>query len=193
MVNGIAPATFSQVGGFAVTPWLAGGRGRIRRMVLSGMLLFIPLMLWVAYVQVMMGDTVNVGSGNFGWPAWEMVHKLDGAIRDLFSGSHGSVRRLAHDAFEVLCPLSLCVQAGYLFIRPRLREPAWRLGIGFAILLLVLGSSVWSDQNAYSRVLLPLTIAFNLLIHQYEQGRAYRAWYIAGNTGMAWMLLRTML
>ena len=178
---------------FAVTPWLAGGRGRLGRMFLSGMLLVIPLLLWAAYVQMMMGGTANIGSGNFSWPLWEVVQKLDIAARDLFNGPHGSMRRLAHHAFEVLCPLSLCAQAVYLFIHPRLRAPAWRLGIGFAVLLLVLGSSVWTEYNAYSRVLLPLTMAFNLLIHQHEQGRAYRAWYIAGNTGMAWMLLRIML
>ena len=177
---------------FAAAPWLVGGRGRLRRMFLSALLLFIPLVLWVAYVQMMMGSSSNTGSGNFSWPGWEVVLKLDTAVSNLFSSPHRSVRGLAHDVFEVLCPLSLCVQAIYLFIHPRLRIPAWRLGIGFAVLLLVLGSSVWAEYNAYPRVLLPLTMAFNLLIHQHEQGRAYGAWYVAGNTGMSWMLLRTI-
>jgi hypothetical protein len=178
---------------FAVIPWFAGGHGHLGRMFLSAMLLIIPLSLWAVYVQVMMGSTANIGSGNFGWPGWEVLHKLGGAINDLFSTPRGQIRRFAHHAFELLGPLSLCVQAVYLFIYPKLRVPAWRLGIGFAALLLVLGSSVWTEYNAYSRVLLPLTMAFNLLIHQYEHGRAYATWYVAGNTGLAWMLLRTIL
>ena len=178
---------------FAAAPWLADGRGNVRRVFLSAMLLLIPLLLWAAYVHVMMGSADSTGSGNFSWPAWGVFNKLDVAVRDLFSVPRGMPVQLAHYAFEVLCPLSLCTQAVYLFIHPRVRVPAWRLGIGFAALLMVLGPSVWAEQNAYCRVLLPLTMAFNLLIHQNEQGRAYRAWYIAGNTGMAWMLLRIML
>ena len=178
---------------FATAPWLADGHGRVGRMVLSAMLLVIPLLLWAAYVHVMMGSADSAGSGNFSWPVWGVFHKLGFALRDLFSVPRGMTAQLAHYTFEVLCPLSLCTQAVYLFIHPRVRMPAWRLGIGFAALLVVLGPNVWVEQNAYCRVLLPLTMAFNLLIHQHEQGRAYRAWYIAGNTGMAWMLLRIML
>jgi hypothetical protein len=177
---------------FAAVPWLTGGSRRLWRMILSMTLLTIPLLLWVAYVQVMMGDTSNMGSGNFSWPFWEVVQKLDVAIRDLYSNPQESFRQLTRKTFEVLCPLSLCVQAIYLFIHPRLRTPAWWLGIGFAVLLLVLGSSVWVENNAYSRVLLPLTMAFNLLIHQYEQGRSYCTWYVTGNIGMIWMLLNTI-
>lgn len=178
---------------FAVALWPTNGRERVKRVFLSAMLLLIPLLLWAAYVQVMMGSAHGTGSGNFSWPAWGVLNKLDAAVRDLVSVPRGMALQLIHNAFEVLCPLSLCAQAVYLFIHPRVRVPAWRLGIGFAVLLLVLGSSVWAEQNAYCRVLLPLTMAFNLLIHQHEQGQTYCAWYAAGNIGMAWMLLRTML
>jgi hypothetical protein len=178
---------------FAVAPWLTGGRVYLGRMIMSAILLFVPVLIWAAYVQVMMGSTTSIGSGNFSWPFWEVIQKLEIATKELFSGTLGSFRRITYHAFEVLCPLSLCVQAVYLFIYPKFRATAWRLGIGFAALLLVLGSSVWAEYNAYSRVLLPLTMAFNLLIHEHEQGRAYRAWYIAGNTGMTFMLFSTML
>ncbi len=177
---------------FMAAPWPTGGRDRVGRVFLSALLLVIPLLVWLAYVQVMMGSADSAGSGQFSWPFWGVLHKLGLGVEELLSGPRG-MGVLVRNAFEVLCPLSLCAQAVYLFIHPRLRAPAWRLGIGFAVLLLVLGSSVWAEYNAYSRVLLPLTMAFNLLIHQYEQGRTYGAWYTAGNIGMAWMLLRTIL
>ena len=177
---------------FFVAPWLANRRGELRQMLLSTIFLVIPILLWAAYVHLMMGSAAGVVSGNFNWPVIGVINKLGIAVDDLFRNS-GTAGQLAHNAFEVFCPLSLCAQAIYLVIHPRVHIPAWRLGIGFAVLLLVLGPSVWVDQNAYSRVLLPLTMAFNLLIHQNEQGRAYFAWYVAGNTGMVWMLLKTLL
>lgn len=160
------------------------------RVILSGVLLLAPLLLWLTYVQVMMGSG-GAGIGNFSWPVWGVFQKLDEVVRTLVYVPAVSPIKFAHNVFEVLCPLSLYVQAVYLLKHPRLRVPAWRLGIGFAALLLVLGPSAWADQNAYSRVLLLLTMAFNLLIHQHEQGRLYLIWYAAGNAGMAWMLVKT--
>ena len=177
---------------FMAAPWPTGGRDRVGRVFLSALLLVIPLLVWLAYVQVMMGSADSAGSGQFSWPFWGVLHKLGLGVEELLSGPRG-MGVLVRNAFEVLCPLSLCAQAAYLFIHPRVRMPAWRLGIGFAALLVVLGPSIWVEQYGYCRVLLPLTMAFNLVIHQHEQGRAYCAWYAAGNTGMAWMLLKTVL
>jgi len=89
----------------------------------------------------------------------------------------------------VLAPLSLCGQAAYLFFRPRFDDATWRMGIGFGLLLLLLGGSVWIEQFGYCRVLLPLTFSFNLLVHKYESGARLAAWYLGGNVGMFWMCM----
>lgn len=85
---------------------------------------------------------------------------------------------------ELLAPASLALQALYLVLRPRPSDPAWGLGAGFVVLLLCLGPMVWAEQIAYCRVLLPLTFAFNLVLHAQLRGRAFWAWFVAGNIGM---------
>jgi hypothetical protein len=74
----------------------------------------------------------------------------------------------------------------YLFVKPRFDDEAWRLGIGFVLLLYLLGNSIWVEQNGYCRTLLPLTFSFNLLLHKHEPGTRFTAWYVAGDVGMGW-------
>ena len=93
-------------------------------------------------------------------------------------------------AFELLGPLSLVIQAVYLIAKPRFDDEAWRLGIGFALLLCLLGSSPWVAQNGYCRILLPLTFSFNFLLHKHEPRTRFAAWYVAGNVGMDWKCLK---
>ena len=88
--------------------------------------------------------------------------------------------------FEVLCPLSLVVQALYLIARPRMNAPAWRFGIAFVLMLIFLSDAVWVKQFAYCRVLLPLTFSFNLLIHEYETGARYATLFALGNQGLCY-------
>jgi hypothetical protein len=127
------------------------------------------------------------GINNFSFPFVALAHKLWQAIHD-FSGVflQGPVHLQAYDLFEILAPLSLVIQAGYLIAKPRIDDQAWRLGIGFALLLCVLGRSPWVAQNGYCRILLPLTFSFNLLLHKHEPGTKFAAWYVAGNVGMCW-------
>lgn len=47
----------------------------------------------------------------------------------------------------------------------RWRDPWWRVGIAYAGLMLVLGPAVWEGHpGAVTRILLPMTFAFNLLL-----------------------------
>lgn len=86
----------------------------------------------------------------------------------------------------------LMIQAIYLLLHCNSRSPVWNAGIGFVLLFLFLGPNVWGEQYAYSRVLLPLTVSFNFLIHKNNTIKWYGAWYIAGNLGMTWMCLETI-
>ena len=66
-------------------------------------------------------------------------------------------------------------------------------GAGAALsLLLLLGDAVLVAQPAFCRVLLPLTAAFNLLVHRHEEGSAHTRWFLAGNIGMIWTLLKVL-
>ena len=90
-----------------------------------------------------------------------------------------------HTFFEFLAPLSLLAQAAYFALYRNHRDPWWRLGVPFALLYLCLGEAVMAEQMAFCRAVLPLTLAFNLLLAR-RRDRAFLPWFVAGNLGLAW-------
>jgi len=75
--------------------------------------------------------------------------------------------------------VALTAQCLFFVLRPRWREAWWRAGIGYAVLLVVLGDAVWEGYpGAASRVLLPMTLAFNILV---PRGRAWWVLLLLGN------------
>jgi hypothetical protein len=82
----------------------------------------------------------------------------------------------------LLATLGVTVQVIYIAAHRRLEDHWWRLGAAYVVLLLFLGKPVWEDfPGAAMRVLLPLTLAFNVLAHR---ARTTVAWLIVGNLGI---------
>ena len=179
----------------AAVPWRERPQGfDIKRMVISALIIVLPITLWLMYVHVRLPFVPGSGAENFAFPFFGIVHKLYSGVHDMAIGWAGApIYYQVELLFEVLCPLSLVIQAAYLFAKPRIRSEAWRFGIGFAIFLSILGQDVWDEQYAYCRVLLPLTFSFNLLIHKHESGPRFAFWYLVGNGGMCWLVLHYQL
>jgi len=176
---------------FLAARWYEKGkRLDVKRILCSLLIMVVLLTLWVMYVQVNMKAGDNAGVNNFAFPLAALVNKFWKAAHD-FVGVflYAPVHLQAYFAFEILAPLSLVVQAIYLLAKPRIDDQVWRLGIGFALLLCLLGNSIWVEQNGYCRTLLPLTFSFNLLLHKHELGTRFAAWYVAGNVGLGWKCL----
>ena len=96
---------------------------------------------------------------------------------DVSAALHSGDRPLAWTTMAAT--LGLIVQAVYLATRPRLDDGWWRIGAVYGLLMLCLNSPVWDGfPGAATRVLLPMTLAFNVLI---VRNRASAAWLIAGN------------
>lgn len=132
----------------------------------------LPLAVWLAYVAYRLpaGET---GWGNFTWPFLGAIAQLSTSASELVSGNTDS-RHL----FAVLAIPGLFLQATVLLLH---RTPAaawWRIGVAYAVLLVFLGPWVWSGYWAACRAVLPLTIAFNLLL---PTNRAFWPLLIAGN------------
>lgn len=175
---------------FAAIPWDGSFRIRsLKKLIVPGLILCLPLLLWTAYVHVRIADATAARYENFDFPFFGIVQKIFGSLQELIAqGPARNGRRL----FELLCPLSLLVQMLYLVMKPRWRSELWRFGIGFIALLALLGGDVWTEQNGYPRILLPLTFSFNLLIHRYESGWWLGLWYLLGNGGLCWMLFTAL-
>jgi hypothetical protein len=143
-------------------------------------ILILPLVAWMVYVQLNLPSAAGLasaaalGQGIFAVPLTGLAGKILNAAHALYweAGDVPLVKRFYY-LFELLAPLSLTVQAMYLLLRPRLTDPIWAFGAGFASLLGLLGNRVWIEQFGYCRVLLPLTFAFNLLIRATERSERF--------------------
>ncbi|MFO1451176.1 MAG: hypothetical protein U1F61_23660 [Opitutaceae bacterium] len=148
-------------------PWLSW------RNVLVTVVATAPLALWLAYVRWQVGPA-DAGWSNLTLPVVGWIEKLIASTQAL---STVADRPLAWTTF--LATIALSLQVAYLATRWRLTEMAWRLGAAYAGLFFTLGTAVWEGfPGAATRVLLPLTLAFNLVAHRH---RASWLWLVGGN------------
>jgi hypothetical protein len=82
-----------------------------------------------------------------------------------------------------LCLLfPLAVQVVYLSVRREWTQPWWRVAAGYALLLLVLDRTLANPvTGAITRVMLPMTLGFNVLLAFEPRASRFWPWYIAGN------------
>ena len=133
----------------------------------------LPLVGWWSYVRLSVGSS-SAGSGNFmlplaGWLGkWRELWALTGV-----EANHGLLLGGWLDG------MALTVQAAFLLAYRDSRSAWWRVGVLFLALGSVLGTSVWEGlPGAYSRVLLPVALIFNVLA---ARRRAALGWLVMGN------------
>ena len=158
--------------GLVTRPWIS------LRNVLLAIFVAAPLFAWLAYIRWRIGPA-DAGWANLSLPVSGLVEKTATALSDL---------TLLEDSLLAWTTLGavvgIAVQAAFFAARWRLFADAWwRVGAAYAALMLTLGTAVWEGYpGAFTRVLLPLTLAFNVLAHR---TRAALAWLILGNLGIA--------
>ena len=160
----------------AILPPDADWRGwRWSRLVFSGLIIVLPIGLWLLYVYTrgMILDTDRgLGARNFTWPFFGWF----GAWRDTFLWDDWTSRVWFN---RVVMMVSVTVQMAFFLFRWRIGERAWRLGLATSLLGMVLGPAVWAGYPmATIRVLLPLSLAFNLAV---PRGRRWLPLLLIGN------------
>ncbi|MFT3829525.1 MAG: hypothetical protein QM691_07445 [Opitutaceae bacterium] len=160
-VNGLGKETCVLAGSALARPTENNLRGWIG-VALRGLLVAAPLLLWTAYTVIHFGaGASDTGARNFAAPFAEFLHKAVVSARELRSGAP----LLPYTICGLFAVLSLATQVLFLALRPRWRDAWWRIGVSFGLLMAVLGESVWEGYpSAATRVLLPMTLAFNLLL-----------------------------
>lgn len=132
-----------------------GGVSAWRGRIGFGLLAVAPLVTWLGYLTYLGYPPSGGSSGNFTAPGAGFVFEFGEALALLSEG------RL-HNALAVV---ALTVQIASLLWFRRPEQPLWRVGIAFILLATVLGPAVWeADPGAAYRVLIPLTVAFNLCL-----------------------------
>ncbi len=156
--------------GLVKRPWLSWKN--LARSVIA----IAPLAAWLAYIRWRVG-AADQGWDNLTVPGAGFVEKW----RDALAATQTLGDKLLAWS-TVLATLGLTVQAAFIIARPRLDDRWWRIGAAYVGLMLFLGTAVWEDHpGAAMRVLLPLTLAFNVLAHRV---RAPIVWLLAGNLGV---------
>jgi hypothetical protein len=86
--------------------------------------------------------------------------------------------------FEFLAVVSMMAQAAFLLLRPRWRQPIWLVGVAFVFLFFCLSDKVYVSQVNYTRTVLPMTIAFNILLMEVRPIPLFLFLLIVGNIGL---------
>jgi hypothetical protein len=144
-------------------------------------LVLLPAAIWFSYLVIHLQTMGDGPSGNFQFPGAAIVERLAVAWSDLLAVPND--RRF----FLLLAPVCLVVQAVFLWRFPLRHSALWWSGIGFTALLFVLGPMVWVGNMAAPRVLLPMTVAFNVLLAT-KRPAHFWIWFAAGNLGLLWGL-----
>lgn len=130
------------------------------RMAIQGSMVVAPLAVWMVYLTATLGTGGGTGSRNFELPLQGFFIKWMETVGQLVAEGQGSVAM-----WSLMMIIALTVQLSFFALRPRWTDPWWRVGAAYSILMIFLGGAVWEGYpGAASRVLLPMTLAFNVLV-----------------------------
>jgi hypothetical protein len=146
------------------------------RAVLALALIVLPMLIWQDYLRSIYRST-----------AFTRQNLLDPPVLTYLDAWRRTFVQLSNSGFDsparfALCGLaSVSAQTLYLCWRREYGSPWWRVAVAYAALMLVVNSTVWAGYpGAITRVVLPLTIGFNVLLARHE-GRGFWLWYVIGN------------
>jgi hypothetical protein len=158
--------------GVALAPHRSTGRAWVRFLA-RGAIVVLPIAIWMCVLWLCLGSTRG-GSGNFAAPFSGYFGKWADSFRDL---RHEKLFLTAPQNMATL--VALAIQFAFLLLRRRWTEPWWRIGAAYAALMALLGASVWAGfPPAAARVLLPMALAFNILV---PRGRRWWLVLLLGN------------
>ncbi len=147
------------------------------RLLVTCLVVILPLLLWEDYLRSIYRSTIFAGAN----PALRPFEGLIAAAR----GAWVAVRTagvLSPAGLQVCIVLPLVVQAGYTVARLEFHDPWWRVAAGYVALMLVMDVVLWAPSTgAITRVLLPLTVAFNVLLAREPRASRFWPWFIGGN------------
>jgi hypothetical protein len=139
----------------------------------------LPVVLWAYGLTLWIGKGTDTGTRNFSGILTGVSHKALEAVSSLMVKGNAFSSEAMLD-FLVL--VGLLAQLSFFAFRIRWRELWWRMGASYGVLLLFLGDPVWEGYpSAAPRVLLPMTLAFNVLV---PRGGWWPLLLVVGNLGI---------
>ena len=147
------------------------------RLVAAMTVAAIPLLLWEDYLRSIYRSTIFAGADQFMMPGVAVTSSWRQALSAVRAGGLFSGHGLA---FALLS--SLVVQAVYVLVRREYAAAWWRVAVPYVVLMLLL-DRVLADPHtgAITRVMLPLTVGFNVLLATESRPSRFWPWFAAGN------------
>jgi hypothetical protein len=147
------------------------------RAVAAAGLALLPLLVWYDYLRSIYRSTTLVGTNQLMWPGTGLAKPWSQTLRGVTANGV-----MSSDALALCILLSLGAQALYVFVQRGYEEPWWRVGVAYAVLMLLLDHVLANPvTGAITRVLLPMTIAFNILLARRDAPRHFWPWMLLGN------------
>jgi hypothetical protein len=161
----------------AVAQRLPSDRRGWMRLAIAAMLIALPVLIWQDYLRSIYRSTMLAGTDGLVspfsgiWPVWHVAYRA--------ASRHGL---FSFQGMPFLLVFGLAVQAIYLIVRHEYTSPWWRVAAAYAVLM-VLVDPVLADPNtgAITRVLLPMTVGFNVLLAREAPAARFWPWFICGN------------
>ena len=147
------------------------------RLAAAAAIAAMPLIVWEDYLRSIYRSTIAAGVDSLATPGVALAERWMQTLGALRSEGLLSAAWLP---FGLLT--SLIVQAAYVIVRRQYDAPWWRVAAAYVLLMAVL-DRVLVDPNtgAITRVLLPLTVAFNILAASESRPWRFWIWFAAGN------------
>ena len=175
-ISGLARET-NLLSGVLVLPFKRLSGRPFIALAAQALVVLLPLTLWIAYLAHL-GFTAGSGPRNFAMPLSAYAGKWTASIEHVRSSSAGLTQWLT-----LLGVIALTTQGVVLAWIRDWRNPWWRVGASYAALMLVLGPAVWEGEpGAITRLILPMTIAFNVLL---PTSRWFWPLWVLGNINLA--------
>lgn len=159
---------------FVAQPIPKDRRGWIR-FTIAAVLVALPLLIWMDYLRSIYRSTTLVGTDSF---------VLLGT--GLATGWRDALSTVANRFPDAIGPaaiiIALAAQAVFVFVRRDFAAPWWRVACAYAVMMLFLDPVLANPHTgAITRVMLPLTVGFNVLLAGEPRPSRFWPWFVAGN------------
>lgn len=145
------------------------------RVALAAILVVLPLLVWMDYLRSIYRSTTLNGTDSFVLPGSGLAASWGGALSLL-------VTQFAAALPPACIIVSIAAQAVFVFVRREYHSPWWRVAFAYAVLLLFLDPVLANPHTgAITRVMLPLTVGFNLLLARESRSPRFWSWFAVGN------------
>jgi hypothetical protein len=162
-------------------PW----RATIKRNVQYGVIVGLPLALWIAYVMSRFPVENSITGDNLTWPFRGIMGKLGefsvhAANGDIAWRTWYSEFLTSEPLHALLTIIATLTQSVYLFTHREWNNRIWRVGAIFVPYFLCISSIPWESHFTITRHALPITLAFNLVLAMRGR-RGWLVWFVLGN------------